>query len=590
MATSLRIRTEAGEESLDLEEFEARVSRGEIAPHCPVYFPTLSGHRWVKAGDLELFRVRFSPAKHTFARRFHLARVPWLTFGLIVVNFAVFLWMQSEGPIDTDPMVKWGAKVAPLIGDLGQFWRLLAANFIHRDLVHIGFNAFVIFNVGGALENAYRPVDYLLLLFVSALGCTVTSLALAANAISVGASGIAYGAMGGAVVFGLKYRELLPSRYRRILGEAAIPTILVFLYIGWTSTEVDNWGHLGGLLFGAATAAFLPPRLLLDQPTSLASTVIRLSPMVLVTGFLLFGGRVLAPALPPLAPVSDDDFGLLVRVPTTWRRVADRFGQMAYYNGLPGLGRAAFAANAHAAGSGRTLQDEVDEFVKSQLQVPAEANRLTDLTVEKPQPTQLAGRDALLLQAHYQDEGGPTHVRAYFVPRGNIVYQLVFALPEVYSDYERVAEEMLGAIRFTEPAGLREVRGRVLLSPGSVGALAQLGDALSQLGEVSEAAAAFVRAESLRPTDADLKARLAQVLFQEGQVESGCLKATEASTLSPGSLEPLLARADCSLARGDVEGARTSLELAQKLAPDDRGVLRRLGEVQVPPEPVPPAP
>ena len=203
MAATVRIRTEQGEEALDLEELEARISRGEIAPFCPVYFPTPEGTRWVKAEDLELFRALFSPARHTFARRFRLTRIPWLTLGLIAANFAVFLAMRAEGPLDTDAMVRWGAKVLPLVGDLGETWRLFTANFIHRDWVHIGFNAFMIFNVGGALENAYRPLDYLALLLASALGYTLTSLAFAGDAISVGASGIAFGCLGAAVVFGL---------------------------------------------------------------------------------------------------------------------------------------------------------------------------------------------------------------------------------------------------------------------------------------------------------------------------------------------------------------------------------------------------
>ena len=599
MAATVRIRTEAGEEALDLEEFEGRISRGEVAPHCPVYFPTPEGARWVKASDLELFRALFHPERHTFARRFRLARIPWLTLGLIAINFAVFLLMRAEGPIDTDAMVRWGAKVLPLVGDLGETWRLISANFIHRDWIHIGFNVFMIFNVGGALENAYRPLDYLALLLASALGCTLTSLAFAGDAISIGASGIAFGCLGGAVVFGLRYREILPKRYRQLLGEAAIPFFLVFLYIGWTSPGVDNWGHLGGLLFGAATAGLLPARLLLSRRTSWGSSVARAIPLVGVLLLLTFGGRVLAPALPPLSPVRDDEFGISVQVPQTWRRGVERLAPLAFHNALPGLGRAVFAATPKLLGPDVPLQADVDGFVRDDLKALESRGEISELTLEPLVPAQVAGRDALLLRARYEsDESGATRVRAYFVPRGSTVYELVFRLPEAYPGYERVADAMLDAVRFTEPSALRRARARVLLAPEAPLALAVLGDTLGELGEPLEASRMLQRAEPLQPGDRSIPARLGRELIEAGQLDQGCAAAGRAAAtdLKPddtkdspwttpdaahaawgnAALEVLLAQFDCARARGDVTSAKQLLQVAQALAPHDAEVARAL--------------
>src|SRR5206468_2304093 len=152
-------------------------------------------------------------------------------------------------------------------------------------------------------------------------------------------------------------------------------------------------------------------------------------------------------------------------------------------NGLPNLGRAVFAANTKVSTPGRKLEEDVADFVRSQLEAQSQSGQLSDLEVEPAQPTQLDGRDALLLRARYQDEGVFNRVRAYFVPRGALVYELAFRLPEAYPDYERVAEEMLSTVRLDEPADLREARGRALLAPGSFAALSGLGDALGQLGE-----------------------------------------------------------------------------------------------------------
>jgi rhomboid protease GluP len=574
VAATVRIRTEEGEESLDLEELEARISRGEVAPHCPVLFPTPEGLRWVRAGDLELFRARFNPRHHAFARRFRMTRLPALTLLLIAANFVVFLAMRAAGPLDLDAMVLWGAKVLPLIGDLGQTWRLLTANFLHRDWLHIGFNAFVLFNVGGALENAYRPLDYLTLLLASALGCTVTSLCFAGDAISVGASGIAFGCMGAAVVFGVRYREILPGRYRQLLGEAAIPSVLVFLYLGWASPGVDNWGHLGGLLFGAAAAALLPARLLLERQSSKLATLLRAIPLGGTLLLLTFGGRLLAPALPPLQAIRDDD-GLSLQVPRTWHRGVERFGPLAFHNGLPGLGRAVFAATARPREPEQPLPEVVANFVKGELEAVEARHEISGLKIQPPRPAQVAGRDGLLLRASYEAEEGETvHVRAYFVPRGNTVHTLVYLLPDAYPDYGRVADTMLEAVRLTEPAALEQARGRALLFPDAPGPQAELGEVLARLGEPLEAARAFERAQAMAPEDLQLPARRARSLLAAGEVESGCALLVAAAGTQAPPLQSLLALADCARARGQRAEIKRWLDEARRRFPEDPEVAR----------------
>ncbi len=136
-------------------------------------------------------------------------------------------------------MVRSGGKVGPLVKDLGDLWRLLTANVLHRDALHLGLNMFVLFNVGGALENTYRTLDYLWLLVFTCIATMTTSLLLN-DAVTIGASGMVFGCLGGVVAFGLKYRSVLPARYRSILGDAAIPSVLGLLLIGIRSPGVDN--------------------------------------------------------------------------------------------------------------------------------------------------------------------------------------------------------------------------------------------------------------------------------------------------------------------------------------------------------------
>src|SRR5215813_3528351 len=341
----------SGDEHVDLHEFETRARRGEISPECLVRFPPVTGEHFVAARELSLYRAFHEPKRALFARTFRLGRFPWLTAGVILLNIAVYAFTARQGPLDIDAMVRFGAKVGPLIIDVGQFWRLLTANFLHRDALHLALNMFVLFNVGGALENAYRPLDYVALLLFSGLATMSLSLLLS-DAVSVGASGMVYGCLGAVVIFGLKYRSILPARYRRILGEAAIPTVLLFLWIGWTSAGVDNAAHLGGLTAGVLASAFLRPRMLLDEPASRWRVLARFVPVLALLSLPLLSWELFRSYLPPLRIERDDGFGISIPIPKDWRRGANRLGQLAYYNGLPGLGRATFAAEAVALNEG----------------------------------------------------------------------------------------------------------------------------------------------------------------------------------------------------------------------------------------------
>src|SRR5690606_22677756 len=99
----------------------------------------------------------------------------------------------------------------------GEAWRLLAANLLHRDAVHLSFNLFAFLNVGAVLEGVYRRGDYVLVLVLSGL-CTMTTSAVMSGPVTVGASGLVFGCLGCAVVFGWRYGEVLPLRYRTYFG------------------------------------------------------------------------------------------------------------------------------------------------------------------------------------------------------------------------------------------------------------------------------------------------------------------------------------------------------------------------------------
>jgi rhomboid protease GluP len=558
-----------GDELLDLEEFEGRIRGGQLSPQCLVRFPALTGEGFVPACELQLWKSLHEPRRAHFSRAFALFRFPGLTVMLIAVNLAVHVWSMQSGPLDMDAMVRFGGKAAPLIIDLGEFWRLITANFLHWNLLHLGVNMFVLFNVGGALENAYRRLDYLFLLVVSGIATMGVSLLAAPLAVTVGASGMVYGCLGGLIVFGLKYRTILPAPYRRILGEAAIPLALLLLLMGFTSPGVDNAAHLGGILAGMAVAPFLRPRLLADAPRSPWQPALRALPSATLLVLVLFGGRLLADALPPLRLKRDDAFGISVDLPSGWRPGANRFGQLAFFNGLPGVGRATFAAGASTEDEPAEVLEHAHRFIDEQLTPAALGPEVLKVSHREPMPARIAGRDALLVRADVDEPFGRTELLAYFVPRGNLVYRLVFSFPAAKRGYGRIVDQMAASVRFEEPQSLREGRAQALLFPHAPWALGHLGTMLHHFGEESAATDALGLAIRKDPSAVSYRAQLSLALLHSGQIEAACKASADAVLYGPADPFALEADARCELARGNAPRALERIREARKVNPSD---------------------
>lgn len=563
-----------GDELLDLEEFEGRIRGGQVSPQCLVRLPAITGESFVPACELQIWKSLHEPRRAYFTRAFALFRFPWLTVSLIAVNLAAHLWSLRSGPLDMDAMVTFGGKAAPLIVDLGEFWRLVLANFLHWNLLHLGVNMFVLFNVGGALENAYRRLDYLFLLVVSGIATMVVSLVVAPLAVTVGASGMVYGCLGGLIVFGLKYRTILPAPYRRILGEAAIPLALLLLLMGFTSPGVDNAAHLGGILAGMAVAPFLRPRLLADEPLSPWAPAARALPSAVLLVLVLFGGQLFTDALPRFRTERDDAFGISVDLPSGWRPGANRFGQLAFFNGLPGVGRATFAAGASTGDEPADILEQARRFIDEQLTPTALGAEVLKVSHDEPTPARIADRDALLVRADVDEPFGRTELLAYFVPRGNLVYRLVFSFPAAKPRYEQIADQMAGSVRFEEPRSLREARAQALLFPHAPWALGQLGAMLHHFGEVNAAAEALGVAIRRDPSTVSYRAHLSLALLHSGQIDAACKASADAVLYGPSDPFALEADARCELARGNAPRALERIREARRANPSDPRLAR----------------
>ena len=171
--------------------------------------------------------------------KFWNARQPTLlTYALIVVNVAIYLWTASSRENEFD------LGVAKLLLEEGEYYRLVSSGFLHFSIFHIGMNMLLLFQLGQLLEPGIGRVRFGLLYFASLLGGSFGAVLLSPNAFSGGASGAVFGLMAAAAI----------GMHRRGVNvfQTGIGTVLILnLVITFTVPNISVGGHLGGAIAGA---------------------------------------------------------------------------------------------------------------------------------------------------------------------------------------------------------------------------------------------------------------------------------------------------------------------------------------------------
>ena len=133
--------------------------------------------------------------------------------------------------------------------DAGEYWRIVTSGFLHAGFLHLLFNMFALYVLGGMLEPAVGRLRFGVIYFVSLLAGSFGALLLEPTGPTVGASGAVFGLMGAAVVV-MRNRGVNPM-------ESGLGVwIGLNLLITFTIPGISIGGHIGGLV-GGALAAFI---------------------------------------------------------------------------------------------------------------------------------------------------------------------------------------------------------------------------------------------------------------------------------------------------------------------------------------------
>lgn len=177
-----------------------------------------------------------------------------VTKALIVVNVLVFLAQitTARGGFSgtSGTVFEHGALFGPSISIDHEYWRLVTSGFLHANLIHIGFNMYLLWVLGRMLEGALGSVRFAAIYFVAMLAGSLGVLVLEPNTVALGASGAVFGLMGAAFVE-LRRRGIDPF-------QAGIGGLIVFnLAFSFIFPGIAIGAHIGGLIGGGVAMLVL---------------------------------------------------------------------------------------------------------------------------------------------------------------------------------------------------------------------------------------------------------------------------------------------------------------------------------------------
>lgn len=174
----------------------------------------------------------------------------WANIIIVVLNVVVFILVEITGSsLDSKHMIQWGASYPALIQE-GEFYRLFTCMFLHFGLSHLINNMLLLIFIGDYLERILGKVKYLIIYLVGGVGADTISYLHSVkngeNITAAGASGAIFAAIGALIYILIRNKgQLQGLSLRRVFIMAGLS-----LYVGFTSSGVDNYAHVGGIVCG----------------------------------------------------------------------------------------------------------------------------------------------------------------------------------------------------------------------------------------------------------------------------------------------------------------------------------------------------
>lgn len=207
---------------------------------------------WVRPCSSEI--LDSEPDQEEFAASLlQQTRVAFVTPLLLLINIAIFIIMAANG-VDifsptSETLLNWGADHG-LTTLSGEYWRMISNTFVHAGIIHLAFNMWVLYSVGGFVERIYGNVLFAVIYLFCAAFASVASLIRHPEIVSVGASGAIFGLYGALGAFLLCKKANIPKGSLLELRNSTLGFVGYNLLFGFTVPFIDNAAHIGGLVAG----------------------------------------------------------------------------------------------------------------------------------------------------------------------------------------------------------------------------------------------------------------------------------------------------------------------------------------------------
>ena len=182
-----------------------------------------------------------------------------LIVGATVTLYVLALLLQPEAIMEASgflSILSPGGRALYQLGmtggvawELGWWWTLLTATYLHGGLLHIFFNVMWIRNLGPVTSEAYGPARAFVLFNISGAGGFLVSNTMS-GAPTIGASGAIFGLLAALIVYGQK-------RGQSMLTQQLWQWAIILGVFGFVMPSVNNWAHGGGFVGGWLAAQFM---------------------------------------------------------------------------------------------------------------------------------------------------------------------------------------------------------------------------------------------------------------------------------------------------------------------------------------------
>ncbi|MGD9562705.1 MAG: rhomboid family intramembrane serine protease [Pyrinomonadaceae bacterium] len=182
---------------------------------------------------------------------------------LLAAVFAVQLWVDGYRPNSVSDLffheLLTSARSAGFVKPdffNGEIWLILTGAFLHGFVAHFALNCYAFYSFGKLFELLTNRAHLAIVFLLSAIGGGLLSAYFMPYGTSIGASGGIVGLIGYLLIYAFRRRAFVSPEFRKnlMLNIGFILLFGFFLY-----GIVDNWGHIGGLLAGAAYALIQVP-------------------------------------------------------------------------------------------------------------------------------------------------------------------------------------------------------------------------------------------------------------------------------------------------------------------------------------------